>query len=209
MEEPIEYKGNVKSSKAEEPDLAGYYNYSDYLKWTFDGMVELIRGKIFKMSPAPSTGHQLILIELTGIFWQHLKGKKCKTFVAPFDVRLPVGKKGNVYKTVVQPDLGIVCDLLKLEKSGVKGAPDLVVEILSPSNRQIEMHEKFEAYQASLVREYWIIHPEEQWMYQYVLNDNLKFELHKKYENLSRIESVIFPELFVEVADYKPLDHWK
>ena len=71
------------------------------------------------------------------------------------------------------------------------------------------MHEKFEAYQASLVREYWIIHPEEHWMLQYVLNNNLKFELHKKYENLSRITSVIFPELIVDVAEYKPLAHWK
>jgi len=71
------------------------------------------------------------------------------------------------------------------------------------------MHEKFEAYQASLVREYWIIHPEEQWMFQYVLNENLFFVLHKKYENLSRIASVIFPELILEVAEYKPLAHWK
>ena len=184
------------------------YSYSDYMTWQFQERVEIIMGKIFPMS-APNTPHQSLAIDIAVDLKNYFKGKNCFVFIAPFDVRLPVGKKGNVYKTVVQPDLGIVCDLLKLEKSGVKGAPDLVVEILSPSNRQIEMHEKFEAYQASLVREYWIIHPEEQWMLQYVLNDNLKFELHKKYENLSRIESVIFPELFVEVADYKPLAHWK
>jgi len=93
---------------------------------------------------------------------------------------------------------------LKLEKSGVKGAPDFVVEILSPSNRQIEMNEKFEAYQASLVREYWIIHPGEQWMLQYVLSENHLFVLHKKHENLSRLASVIFPGLSVDVAAFKP-----
>ncbi|MBU6169413.1 MAG: Uma2 family endonuclease [Bacteroidetes bacterium] len=184
------------------------YSYNDYLKWQFQERVELIMGKIFPMS-APNTPHQSLAIDLAVDLKNYFKGKNCFVFFAPFDVRLPVGKKGNVYKTIVQPDLGVVCDLLKLEKSGIKGAPDLVVEILSPSNRQIEMHEKFEAYQASHVREYWIIHPEEKWMLQYILNEKYLFVLHKKYENLSRIESVIFPELFVEVAEYKPLAHWK
>jgi Uma2 family endonuclease len=184
------------------------YSYNDYMKWQIQERVELIMGKIFPMS-APNTPHQSLAIDLATDFKKNFKGKNYFVFIAPFDVRLPVGKKGNVYKTVVQPDLGIVCDLLKLEKSGIKGAPDLVVEILSPSNRQIEMHEKFEAYQASLIREYWIIHPEEQWMLQYVLGENMKFELHKKYENLSRITSVIFPNLVVEVSAYKPLAHWK
>ena len=184
------------------------YCYSDYMKWQFQERVEIIMGKIFPMS-APNTPHQSLAIDIAVDLKNYFKRKNCFVFIAPFDVRLPVGKKGNIYNTVVQPDLGVICDLLKIEKSGANGAPDLVVEILSPSNRQIEMYEKFEAYQASLVREYWIIHPEEQWMLQYVLNENHFFVLHKKYENLSRIESVIFPELFVEVADYKPLAHWK
>ena len=184
------------------------YSYNDYMKWQIQERVELIMGKIFPMS-ASNTPHQSLAIDLATDFKKNFKGKNYFVFIAPFDVRLPVGKKGNVYKTVVQPDLGIVCDLLKLEKSGINGAPDLVVEILSPSNRQIEMHEKFEAYQASLIREYWIIHSEEQWMLQYVLGENMKFELHKKYENLSRITSVIFPDLVVEVSAYKPLAHWK
>jgi Uma2 family endonuclease len=179
------------------------YSYSDYMTWQLQERVEIIMGKIFPMS-APNTPHQSLAIDLAADFKNYFKGKNCFVFIAPFDVRLPVGKKGNIYKTVVQPDLGIVCDLLKLEKSGIKGAPDLVVEILSPSNQQIEMHEKFEAYQASLVREYWIIHPEEHWMLQYVLTENNLFDLHKKYENLSCLESVIFPDLIVDVAAYKP-----
>jgi Uma2 family endonuclease len=179
------------------------YSYSDYMTWQLQERVEIIMGKIFPMS-APNTPHQSLAIDLAADFKNYFKGKNCFVFIAPFDVRLPVGKKGNVYKTVVQPDLGVICDLLKLEKSGIKGAPDLVVEILSPGNRQIEMHEKFEAYQASLVREYWIIHPEEHWMLQYVLNENNLFELHKKHENLSQLESVIFPDLVVDVAAYKP-----
>ena len=179
------------------------YSYSDYMKWQFQERVELIMGKIFPMS-APNTPHQSLAIDLATDFKKFFKGKNYFVFIAPFDVRLPVGKKGNVYKTVVQPDLGVICDLLKLEKSGIKGAPDLVVEILSPGNRQIEMNEKFEAYQASLVREYWIIHPEEEWMLQYVLNENHLFELHKKHENLSRLTSVIFQGLVVDVAVFNP-----
>ena len=78
MKKLKEYKGEVKSSNAEEPDLAGYYNYADYLQWTFDGMVELINGKIFKMAPAPSTKHQLLSGNLFGILWNYLKGKPCQ-----------------------------------------------------------------------------------------------------------------------------------
>jgi Uma2 family endonuclease len=179
------------------------YSYSDYMTWQLQERVELIMGKIFPMS-APNTPHQALSRELTVAFYPYFHRKTCTYFAAPIDVRLPVGKQGNTFKTVVQPDLCVICDKSKIVTQGIIGAPDLVVEILSPSNRQIEMHEKFEAYQASLVREYWIIHPGEQWMLQYVLNENRFFELHKKHENLSRLASVIFPGLVVDVAAYKP-----
>lgn len=179
------------------------YNYSDYMKWQIQERVELIMGKIFPMS-APTTLHQHIVGEIFFNMYSYFQHKSCEAFLSPIDVRLPVGKKENIYKTVVQPDLCVVCDQVKIEEKGINGAPDLVVEILSPSNRQIEMYEKFEAYQASLVREYWIIHPGEHWMLQYVLTENNLFELHKKHENLSRVASVIFPNLIVDMAAYKP-----
>ena len=179
------------------------YSYSDYMKWRFQERVEIIMGKIFPMS-APNTPHQSLSRELTVAFYPYFQEKRCTYFAAPIDVRLPVGKQGNTFKTVVQPDLCVICDKSKIVTQGIIGAPDLVVEILSPSNRQIEMHEKFEAYQASLVREYWIIHPGEQWMLQYVLTENHLFVLHKKHENLSCLESVIFLGLSVDVATYKP-----
>jgi Uma2 family endonuclease len=178
------------------------YSYSDYMTWQLQERVELIMGKIFPMS-APNTPHQALSRELTVAFYPYFHGKTCTYFAAPIDVRLPVGNQGNIFKTVVQPDLCVICDKSKIVTQGIIGAPDLVVEILSPSNRQIEMHEKFEAYQASLVREYWIIHPEEQWMLQYVLNENHLFVLHKKYKNLSRLASVIFPCLVIDVAAFK------
>jgi Uma2 family endonuclease len=179
------------------------YSYSDYMKWQFQERVELIMGKIFPMS-APTTLHQHIIGELFFTMYAFFKHTLCNVILSPIDVRLPVGKQGNTFKTVVQPDLCVICDKSKIVTQGIIGAPDLVVEILSPSNRQIEMHEKFEAYHASLVREYWIIHPEEQWMIQYVLNENHLFVLHKKYENLSQLASVIFPGLVVDVATFKP-----
>jgi len=178
------------------------YNYSDYMTWQLQERVELIMGKIFPMS-APNTPHQALSRELTVAFYPYFHGKTCTYFAAPIDVRLPVGKQGNTFKTVVQPDLCVICDKSKIVTQGIIGAPDLVVEIISPSNRQIEMHEKFEAYQASLVLEYWIINPGEKWMLQYVLNENNLFELHKKHENLSRLASVIFQGLVVDVATFK------
>jgi Uma2 family endonuclease len=179
------------------------YSYSDYMKWQFQERVEIIMGKIFPMS-APTTLHQQIIGELFFTMYNFFKHTSCDVLLSPIDVRLPVGKQGNTFKTVVQPDLCVICDKSKIVTQGIIGAPDLVVEILSPSNRQIEMHEKYEAYQASLVREYWIIHPGEQWMLQYVLNENRLFELHKKHENLSRLESVIFQGLVVDVAANYP-----
>ena len=179
------------------------YSYSDYMKWRFQERVEIIMGKIFPMS-APTTLHQHIIGELFFTMYAFFKHTSCNVILSPIDVRLPVGKQGKTFKTVMQPDLCVICDKSKIVAQGIIGAPDLVVEILSPSNRQIEMHEKFEAYQASLVREYWIIHPWEQWMLQYVLNENNLYELHKKYENLSRLESVIFLNLVVDVAAFKP-----
>ena len=179
------------------------YSYSDYMKWQFQERVEIIMGKIFPMS-APTTLHQHIIGELFFNIYSFFKYTSCNVILSPIDVRLPVGKQGNTFKTVVQPDLCVICDKSKIVTQGIIGAPDLVIEILSPSNRQIEMHEKFEAYQASLVREYWIIHPGEQWMLQYVLSENHLFVLHKKHENLSRLASVIFPGLSVDMAAFKP-----
>ena len=179
------------------------YSYSDYMKWQFQERVEIIMGKIFPMS-APTTLHQHIIGELFFTMYAFFKHTSCNVILSPIDVRLPVGKQGNTFKTVMQPDLCVICDKSKIVTQGIIGAPDLVVEILSPSNRQIEMHEKFEAYQASLVREYWIIHPGEHWMLQYVLNENNLYDLHKKHENLSRLESVIFQGLVVDVATNNP-----
>jgi len=100
-------------------NLEGYYTYADYLTWQFDDMVELIKGKLFKMSPAPNLDHQDVSNVFQGEFYQYFKDKKCRLYVAPFDVRFP-SKKSGVTDTVVQPDLCVICDLKKLDKHGCK-----------------------------------------------------------------------------------------
>lgn len=157
-----------------EPDIEyGRYSYADYLTWEMDEMVELIKGKVFKReAAAPSMSHQKVSIRLAAEFFNFLKGKTCQVFHAPFDVRLPVKSKRNQdIDTVVQPDLCVVCDPVKLDEAGCIGTPDLVVEILSPGNNKRDLKNKYEVYEDSDVKEYWVIHPNEQTLLIYSLVD--------------------------------------
>lgn len=138
------------------------YTYADYLQWTFKERVELIKGKIFKMSPAPNPFHQAVAMEISGQLWSFLRGKECRVYPAPFDVRLPVSSEsGEQTSTVVQPDISVVCDPAKIDAKGCTGAPDIVVEILSPSNNEKELRYKFDIYEQSGVKEYWVVFPAE------------------------------------------------
>lgn len=143
--------------------LADNYIYKDYLSWPEDERWEIIDGEAYSMSPAPSRLHQ----ELSGILFGELysflkKGKQCKVFSAPFDVKFPVGKERDEdITTVVQPDISVVCDFAKLDDRGCKGAPDLIIEILSPATGAKDMKMKFHLYEKHGVREYWLVLPEE------------------------------------------------
>ncbi len=153
-------------------DLTKTYTYADYLKWTFDERLELIKGKIFKMSPAASSIHQIVFGAIFNVLYNHLEGKQWRVFAAPYDVRL-TRKSTNDRDifTVVQPDICVICDPSKIEKRGCLGAPDIVVEILSPGNNKTELKNKYEVYEESGVLEYWIIPPFEKSLYRYVLVD--------------------------------------
>lgn len=176
-------------------DMAnGIYTYADYLLWKFEERVELLKGRVFKMSPAPSRKHQEVsgklYIELAAIF----KKGNCNLYYAPFDVRLPLKneKKGQIH-TVVQPDLCVVCDPSKLDDKGCLGAPDLVVEILSPGNSKKELKNKFEIYEEAGVPEYWVIYPNEESIHVYVL-ENEKYKALKPIVD-DYITSEKFPNL--------------
>ena len=133
------------------------YTYSDYLEWDDDQRWELIDGVPFLMS-APSRQHQKISVNLTGLLYNYLKGKTCELYAAPFDVRLNADTLDN---TVVQPDVLVICDSEKLDDAGCKGAPDFIVEILSPSTSSRDRHLKFDLYRKVGVREYWVVEPDE------------------------------------------------
>ena len=158
--------------KVKEPTSGyGHYSYADYLSWELDEMVELIRGKVFRQAAAaPRRVHQELSMVLSNKFYEFLKGKTCKVYVAPFDVRLPVSSRRHEdIDTVVQPDLCVVCDPEKLDELGCVGAPDLIVEILSPGNNKKELQLKYEVYEASGVKEYWVVHPDERTLLIYIL----------------------------------------
>jgi Uma2 family endonuclease len=153
-------------------DLSKTYSYADYLQWNFEERLELIKGKIFKMTPAPNLFHQELSVIITGELYSYLKGKPCRVFSAPFDVRLSRKSDSTEEKkiyTVVQPDVCVVCDPTKLDSKGCTGAPDIAVEILSPGNNQKELRNKYEVYEESGVKEYWIISPQDESFLKYTL----------------------------------------
>jgi Uma2 family endonuclease len=142
------------------PQEERWYTYADYKEWELDEgeRWEIIYGEAYAMS-APNTRHQGILMEISGQFHTFLKGKTCKVYPAPFDVRLFYAEDESD-DTVVQPDIVVICDEKKRGPEGCRGAPDLVVEILSPSNTAIEMERKFKLYRKAGVREYWLVDSE-------------------------------------------------
>ena len=137
------------------------FTYADYLTWPEGERWELIEGEPMAMSPAPASLHQKVAGELFGNFWQFLKGKPCQVFPAPFDVRLTKEENSedqDIY-TTVQPDLAVICDPGKIDERGCHGAPDMIVEILSPSTGYRDETEKLTLYENYGVREYWIVNP--------------------------------------------------
>ena len=178
-------------------NLHGSYTYADYLLWHFKERVELIRGKILKMSPAPSRKHQEISMTTTLMLAKFLRNQPCKMYAAPFDVRLINYKENtddNEVVSVVQPDLCVICDTNKLDDKGCIGAPDLIIEILSPGNSKREMDIKFDLYQENGVLEYWIVNPSEKNIYIYVLENNRYIGLKPLIES-STLISPTFPKL--------------
>jgi Uma2 family endonuclease len=179
------------------------YSYADYLVWPLEEMIEIIRGKVFNMSPAPSTRHQRVSSNLHRDISQYLKGKPCRVFHAPFDVRLarPGAPEGEVL-TVVQPDLCVVCDLAKLDERGCAGAPDWIIEILSPATAHKDARDKMDVYEEAGVGEYWLVHPHEQTVLVYVLDPaSGQYTVGRLFAKGDVVAPVQFPGLQVALDD--------
>ena len=186
-------------------DLNKRYTYADYLTWLDDKARELIHGFIKMMSPAPRLRHA----EVSKNIYRYLdaivirnKGR-CKVFYAPFDVRLP--KNGetayNKIDTVVQPDICVICDLSKLDELGCCGAPDMIVEILSPSTHRRDVYEKFALYEESGVKEYWIVHPKDKAINVYLLQENGKYDDGALYELEGKVPVHVFDNYLIDLDD--------
>lgn len=150
------------------------YTFADVLTWDENERIEVINGEMVMMA-TPSRIHQGIVAELTRQFGNYLEGKRCKVYPAPFAVRLLErdGDSPDDVDTMVEPDLSIVCDKSKLDKHGCKGAPDLIVEVLSPSTQRHDRFVKLALYQRAGVREYWIVEPETQTVQVYTLENGI------------------------------------
>jgi Uma2 family endonuclease len=177
-------------------DLDGSLNYSyaNYLTWLFDERVELIKGKIFKMSPAPSRLHQKVSVRVSSALFNFLKNKQCEVYNAPFDVRFPKESKADkdIY-TVLQPDICVICDPDKLDERGCIGAPDIVVEILSPGNNKKELLHKYNIYEEFAVKEYWVISPAEKTFLKYTLHEPGKYQPSKLFTLGEKVRSEVLP----------------
>jgi len=183
-------------------DPQATYTYADYLTWQIQERVELLRGKIRQMA-APNRGHQGISLNLSRLFSTALLKSPCKVYAAPFDVRLTRFSKlkNKEVTTVVQPDLCVICDPEKLDVRGCIGAPDLVVEILSPGNSKTEMKDKFDLYEEAGVREYWLVYPGERSVQIFQLNETGLFIGLRPFVDSDTVTTPIVPGMEVVLAD--------
>ncbi len=175
------------------PEENKRYTFEDFLNWEEDERIEIIDGDVFMMSP-PATIHQKVSGELFRQIANYLEGKSCEVFSAPFGVRLfeRNGDKPEDVDTVVEPDIIVLCDKSKLDEHGCKGAPDMAIEILSPSTRRHDKLIKFNLYQRAGVREYWIVDPYTSSVSVYLLGEDGKFALHEEYgrKDIAKVNSL-------------------
>ena len=180
------------------------YTYADYLTWLDDKRRELINGFIHLMS-APNTLHarlSFLTTLLIGSFVKNKKGK-CRVFHAPFDVRLPLNNETDDDKIydVVQPDICVICDLSKLDGKGCIGAPDLIVEVLSPSTFKYDCNYKFNLYETAGVKEYWIVDPKAKTVRVFLLQPDGKYDLGTVYECGQKAPVHIFEGLEIDMNE--------
>ncbi|MCW8966379.1 MAG: Uma2 family endonuclease [Candidatus Pacearchaeota archaeon] len=182
-------------------DATQRYTYKDYCTWPDNERWEIIHGKAYNMSPAPSTEHQRIRRELSAQLYAFLKGKPCELFFAPFDVRFPENDEtDDETETVVQPDIVVVCDKTKLDQRGLREAPDLIIEIISPSTAGIDMKEKFQLYEYHGVKEYWIVFPHEKTVQIYTLAKDGNYGKPSTYVSTDMINGGLLEGLIVDLS---------
>ncbi|WP_374089840.1 Uma2 family endonuclease [Methylomicrobium lacus] len=187
-----------------------FHCYGDYLTWPDDVRYELIDGVAYMMAPAPDLPHQDVAGEIYFQARQALQGKSCRAFIAPVDVRLPKYEEADdKIDTVVQPDVLVVCDSNKLDRRGVRGAPDWIVEVLSPSTAGHDQIKKRQLYERYGVREYWLVHPVDRVLTVYRLQGD-EYGKPEIYELKGETAVGILPEIVIQWDDLAarlPIDY--
>lgn len=176
------------------------YTLADCQTWDEGERIEIIGGEAVMMA-APSRVHQEICFEIGRQLGNYLEGKQCKVYLAPFGVRLfeQEGDRPEDVDTVVEPDISVICDKSKLDKQGCKGAPDLIVEVLSPSTQRQDQLVKLNLYQQAGVREYWIVDPENGTVRVMLLADNGYFQTHEVYRQDDVAKVNVLEGCFIEL----------
>lgn len=187
------------------PEKTTPYTYADLLAWDEDVRAEIIDGEVYMMS-SPSASHQEISMELSRQFANYLEGKKCRVYAAPFDIRLfeRAGDRPEDITTVVQPDLTVICDRSKTDDHGCKGAPDMILEILSPSTRRHDRLVKLNLYQRAGVKEYWIVDPITRSVQVFLLDESGVFRLHEDYGPKDIAKVNVLDGCFIELCKVFP-----
>lgn len=185
------------------------FRYADYQHWDDGQRWELIDGEAFAMAPAPVVDHQIIVGAMFAQLHQQLRGKPCKPMLSPLDVLLPRSQEADDdVTTTVQPDLLIVCDSSKIHHKFVRGAPDFVVEVVSPGNASHDHVRKRRRYEQAGVRELWLVDPVERVLWAYTLTDGA-YALVAVQELVGTRALAILPEVGVDwdtvVAELPPL----
>ncbi|WP_018086060.1 Uma2 family endonuclease [Desulfurispora thermophila] len=184
------------------PSKDGRYTYGDYLGWQDEKRWELIDGVPYLMTPSPGRRHQEVLFKLGMVIAGYLKGKPCQLYMAPLDVRLPEpGQSDREAVNVVQPDLLVVCDPGKLDERGCLGAPDLVVEIVSPSSARRDLGLKFDLYERYGVVEYWIVFPLDRTVHVYRRDEQDRYALSGEYTPPDVLTTPLLSGLEINLAE--------
>lgn len=180
---------------------SAYHTYADYQTWPDDQRYELLDGTAYVMAPAPSRQHQEVLSDLLLQLRSMLGKDRCRVYPAPFDVRLPKGDEADdAIDTVVQPDITVVCDPHKLDDRGCRGAPDWVIEILSPGTAAHDQIAKRDLYERAGVGEYWLVHPVDRVITVYWLEAG-QYGKPDVFAMSGQRESLVLPGVVVELDD--------
>lgn len=195
----------AKITQLSQLDLSASYSYADYLTWQLDEAIELIKGKISLMSPAPNVKHQSLSMNLSGQMFGYFRHKACRVFAAPFDVRLYDRRKSILASkdifTVVQPDLCVICEPDKLDEQGCNGAPDWIIEIVSKSSSKKDAQIKHSLYAESGVSEYWLVFPYEAIIEQFILDGQGGYQLARIFAGDDLATPDLFPDLSIALSE--------